>query len=258
MEGLHSTQILVKIKAGRLFWDGYLVVPEKTKGSLQVMRNEIRNVVQVCWVNRDNGDVEELIDVCEDMRLEEVPECTSGHVYVLRGLHDKKPHLYWIQEKFDLDSEKELINNFNKKLKDSYEHTISNPRLQLRESLEMALYQTENSNLLDTIQLKSHISINNILSNDVLEAIQCDHHAMLELESLMPSGQQDSQNVIDAMKCPQVQYTLRLLNESIYSDQLIPLLNALGLKPLQGISHPMEQFLSALEANYSQDKYANS
>merc|ERR1719183_1034020 len=70
-----------------------------------------------------------------------------------------------------------------------------------------------------------------VLTTEVLQSLMTDEAAVAEMSTLLPPGQQTSEDLREALGSPQLQQSLTGLTQAIHSDQLPVLFSSLGLDP---------------------------
>ncbi|KAF7457180.1 putative 26S proteasome regulatory subunit RPN13 [Cryptosporidium felis] len=252
-----SSQIVKEYKVGKMMWDGKVVQACTDKGKLELFRSKDASQPKLRWHNLDKKVFENEVEVNKDLKVEKINESRSNKVFVLK-ISGKPAHLYWIQDN-QLD-----IDHFIKEINDEISllsHQVNSFNDTLRKILNDIndARNTSNTNGIlqenaQTTQISQRISLSNILTSQVLDEIKNDPDLLEELKDQMPAGQGTVQDVHQALNCPQVKYTLRLLDETIYSEQILALSAALGL----GINfetlinkNPMHVFIKALNEKYN-------
>ncbi|OLQ16701.1 hypothetical protein ChUKH1_02875 [Cryptosporidium hominis] len=222
-------------------WDGKILKACTDKGKLQFIKESDGNKHKIRWYNIDKQINEDEIIVENEINFDIIKESKSNNVFVLKK-NSKPLSIYWIQDsKLILD---DLINDLNTQIK-----LITN---NLNETIRSVLEQMNNNN-----NNKRRISISEILTSEIINELKQDQDLIEELKEHMPSNQRNLQDINSVINCPQVKYTMRLLDESIYSEQIFTLSTALGLDiNFDSLinKNPMQVFINALNKKYNPEK----
>jgi len=235
-------QVHVEFRAGLCEWDGKSkVVPDKRKGKVVLCTSTEDQMMHLQWVDRENNKVETDLFIVADAYLERIEKCKTGktidgRVYILRFTSSKKKMFFWMQEP-DETGDAEKVKKFN----ESIGATIPDNKPtgatgsaaaasqqevdpQLREILNQFL-----ANQGAVGQRQPPLSLNSVLTTDVLQGLLTDDKAVEEMQALMPEGQRTKDDLKNALVSPQLQQSLNSLSQAVHSDQLPLLFASLGL-----------------------------
>lgn len=101
---------MFEIRAGKMRIQGNMVHADPRPGLLYVYQDD-GGLMHFCWKDVNADKVED--DIVLNPDLHEycpVPECTTGHAYLLLNMKSKQMNYYWIQEANQLKE----IEHFNK------------------------------------------------------------------------------------------------------------------------------------------------
>ncbi|OII71265.1 uncharacterized protein cubi_01740 [Cryptosporidium ubiquitum] len=245
-----STQIIKEYKIGKMTWDGKLVKACIDKGKLQFIKELNENTHKIRWYNIDKKVYEDEVKIEKELKFDIIKESKSNNVFVLKK-NCQPLSIYWIQDrKLVLDS---LLNDLNNQINlilDDNNNIQSNTN-DLNKTIRSILEQmNSNTN-------KRRISLSEILTSEIINELKQDQNLIEELKEQMPLNQRNLQDINSALNCPQVKYTMRLLDESIYSEQIFTLSTALGLDiNFDSLinKNPMKVFINALNEKYNEEK----
>ncbi|KAH8584039.1 uncharacterized protein ELE39_002797 [Cryptosporidium sp. chipmunk genotype I] len=235
-----SIHVIKEYKVGKMTWDGKIVKACTDKGKLQFIKELDRNTHKIRWYNIDKQINEDEITIESELKFTSIKESKSNNVFVLKK-NSQPLSIYWIQDK-NLILE-DLLNDLNTQIK-----LVTN---NLNKTIRSILEQMNNNTS------KRRISLSEILTNEVINELKLDQNLIEELKEQMPSNQRNIQDINSVLNCPQVKYTMRLLDESIYSEQIFTLSTALGLDiNFDSLinKNPMQVFINALHEKYNQEK----
>ncbi|KAH8742122.1 hypothetical protein FG386_003449 [Cryptosporidium ryanae] len=264
-----ETRIVKEYKVGKMNWDGKVVQACSDKGLLQIVGVKgdtgLKEEFRVRWYNIGSGALENVVQINGNIRFEKVEGSKSNNVFVLKSNNVSK-HVYWIQDsKLQIDDLLSELNNEVARLSSLYEKIDSLMGRFSTSNLGLGANTGANANpnsghgydgLYRNNSLRK-LQLSSVLGRDVIAELIQDSELINELKDHMPEGQRTYGDVISAINCPQVKYTLRLLDETIYSSQLFALAAALGLDINHGMfaspdSNPMAVFISALDDKYNE------
>lgn len=259
-----SMHVIKEYKVGKMAWDGKLVKACTDKGMLQFIKELDGNIYKVRWHNIEKQTSEDEIVLEDGLRFEAIKESKSKNsVFVLK--RNLKPlNIYWIQDRklvFD-----KLLTDLNSQIKLLLDKGNAED-YRIKENTDRGSTSNNNNNdnlnnaIKSIIEQVNHdrrrISLSEILTSEIINEIKQDQSLIEELKEQMPPNQRNLQDIYTALSCPQVKYTMRLLDESIYSEQIVTLSTALGLDisfdSLVNKNH-MKVFINALDDKYNEGK----
>eukprot|EP00999_Lentomonas_sp_LEN2_P002819 NODE_686_length_1261_cov_106.621693_g647_i0.p1 GENE.NODE_686_length_1261_cov_106.621693_g647_i0~~NODE_686_length_1261_cov_106.621693_g647_i0.p1 ORF type:complete len:339 (+),score=76.37 NODE_686_length_1261_cov_106.621693_g647_i0:77-1093(+) len=116
---------LVTFKAGKMYQEGKMVIPDKRKGQVTLVKNPHDGILHFQWKDRFSGQMED-DRMCfpGDAKYYRVEKCTTGRVYVLDFTTNRL--FFWLQEPKD-DKDAELCDKVNKALRGESVEASSSP-----------------------------------------------------------------------------------------------------------------------------------
>merc|ERR1719253_1930759 len=93
-------------------WDGKMVTAKKEKGKVILMTSEDEQLMHFQWIDREKNEVVTDLIVINDAYLEEIKQCKTGRVYLLRFTSSEKKLFFWMQEP-KADKDADLVKTFN-------------------------------------------------------------------------------------------------------------------------------------------------
>ncbi|KAK6587574.1 hypothetical protein RS030_91532 [Cryptosporidium xiaoi] len=271
MYNVLETRVIKECKIGKMNWDGKIVQACSDRGLLQIVgvRRDIhtqKEEFKIRWYNIKNDTIENTVEINSGIKFEKIESSKNDNVFVLK-VDNVSKYVYWIQDSkvvtddllSELNNEVIRLSNLYGKI-DSLIGKLSGSNTNSGNlNSHLGIDQGLNG-LLQSINYNNNVKrllLSNIVGSDVISQLVQDNELIDELKSHMPEDQNTYSDVIHAINCPQVKYTLRLLDETIYSSQLFALATALGLNINQGestnsSSNPMVMFINSLDNKYNE------
>ncbi|KAJ1611038.1 hypothetical protein OJ253_984 [Cryptosporidium canis] len=242
-----SVEVIKEYKIGKMTWDGKIVKACTDKGKLQLVKDLNGNVYKITWYNVEKQVIEDEVIIEGGLECVAINESKSKNVFTLKkNLHPVS--IFWIQDsKLCLE---DCLNELNHQIKLILDNNTSNSE-NLNNTIRNII-ERMNGNV-----IRKRISLSDILTREIINELKQDPNLIEELKEQMPSNQQNIQDINAALNCPQLKYTMRLLDESIYSEQIIALSAALGLDiNFDSLvnKNPMYVFINALNEKYNEEK----
>lgn len=103
---------MFEIRAGKMYIKGNMVHPDPRPGLL-FAHSDPKGKIHFCWQDLKTQNVEDdFVLVPGSTYYRYVPECTTGHVYLLHFKPSQEVHFYWIQDP-DEATEREHFHRIN-------------------------------------------------------------------------------------------------------------------------------------------------
>lgn len=230
----------VEFRAGRMDWDGRMVTPDKRKGKIILTTVEDEQLMHFHWIDREKNEVAVDLIVINDAYFEKIEKCTTGRVYLLRFTSSEKKLFFWMQEPKD-DKDAEYIKTFNETIgakipekgapKPAAAAATPAPSagLAANQPIDPAIRNIVAQFIASQGPRTPPVPLNAVLTTEVLQGLMTDETAVAEMSTLLPPGQQTSDDLREALGSPQLQQSLTALTQAIHSDQLPVLFASLGL-----------------------------
>lgn len=230
----------VEFRAGRMDWDGRMVTPDKRKGKIILTTVEDEQLMHFHWIDREKNEVAVDLIVINDAYFEKIEKCTTGRVYLLRFTSSEKKLFFWMQEPKD-DKDAENIKTFNETIgakipekgapKPAAAAATPAPSagLAANQPIDPAIRNIVAQFIASQGPRTPPVPLNAVLTTEVLQGLMTDETAVAEMSTLLPPGQQTSDDLREALGSPQLQQSLTALTQAIHSDQLPVLFASLGL-----------------------------
>jgi hypothetical protein len=233
----------VEFRAGRMDWDGRMVTADKRKGKIILMTSEEEQLMHFQWMDREKSEVAVDLIVINDAYLEKIEKCTTGRVYLLRFTSSERKLFFWMQEP-KTEKDAELISKFNEAIGAKIpEKGAPKPAGAAAPAPAAGLPAAGNAPIDPAIRAMVQqfiaqqgprtppVPLSAMLTTEVLQSLMADEAAVAEMSTLLPPGQQTSEDCRDALGSPQLQQSLTGLTQAVHSDQLPVLFASLGLDP---------------------------
>lgn len=230
----------VEFRAGRMDWDGRMVTPDKRKGKIVLTTVEEEQLMHFNWIDREKNEVAVDLIVINDAYLEKIEKCTTGRVYLLRFTSSEKKLFFWMQEP-KTDQDAEFMKKFNEAIgakipekgapKPAGAAAAPAPAAGLAANapIDPAIRNIVAQFIASQGPRAPPVPLGAVLTTEVLQGLMTDEAAVAEMSTLLPAGQQTSEDLREALSSPQLQQSLTALTQAIHSDQLPVLFASLGL-----------------------------
>jgi hypothetical protein len=228
----------VEFRAGRMDWDGRMVTADKRKGKIVLMTAEDEQLMHFQWWDRAKNEVAVDLIVINDAYLEEIKKCTTGRVYLLRFTSSEKKLFFWMQEP-KAEKDADFVKTFNETIGAKIPEKGAKPAAAPAAGGLPGANQPMDPQIRAIVQqfIASQgprappVPINAVLTTEVLQGLMTDDAAVAEMATLLPPGQQSTEDLRTALGSPQLQQSLTALSQAVHSDQLPVLFASLGLDP---------------------------
>lgn len=253
--------VLVEFRAGKMDWNGKMVTPDKRKGKIILMSGEDDQLMHFQWMEREKNETAIDLIVINDAYLEKIEKCKTGRVYLLRFTSSEKKLFFWMQEPKS-DKDDELVKTFNEAIgaqipdkKAKSTPAAAAPAAGLpgaSQNIDPAIRAMVEQFIANQGPRTPPVPLGTVLTTEVLQSLMSDDAAVAEMSTLLPPGQQTSEDLREALGSPQLQQSLSALTQAIHSDQLPVLFSSLGLDPSVIASTPpgtdaLEMLIRAME-----------
>ena len=253
-----SNEVLVEIKAGKMFYDGKKVTPDKKRGTIKIIR-DFQGVKSFQWIEAGaNNPFQNIMIFPGDAKFVKVKQ-SKDRVYLLELLHSKHRHFFWFQEKDETeDAErcKKIHNWINgiegditmEPVKETTRATKSadgpstrissttqppNPGTtqNYNDLLASFLSQSNMSKMAEGLKKPSCPSLNSVVSSDAKNKVLEDEKAWERLYEHCPDNQHDINGLKESIHSPQLKHAMSSLEAAIESGQGHILLRQMGIDP---------------------------